>query len=299
MIRLGLCCKFKEVPIKFKNTTVTHLLSLDKESRLTKLSQLALANANALFNAIVWCASNKIKAFRVNSQILPVKSHPEVGYKIADLRDSRLIQERFRECGSIAKSNDIRLSFHPDQFVVLNSPNPKVVEASVRELEYHGEVAEWIGADVINIHAGGVYGDKASALKRFEENFKRLPKGVQIRLTLENDDRSFTPRDLLPICHRLNIPLVYDVHHHRVLPDELTIEEATELAYQTWNREPLFHISSPLGGWTTNQPNRHADTIDAEDFPNCWKSYSITVDIEAKAKEVALFKLIEALNLER
>ncbi len=87
------------------------------------------------------------------------------------------------------------------------------------------------------------------------------------------------------------LPVVYDVHHHRCLPDELSIEEATAAAIETWNREPLFHISSPLAGWSGPKPARHHDEIEIDDFPTCWAGLGLTVEVEAKSKEVAVRKL--------
>ncbi len=296
MLRFGLCCQFRKVDIKFKNTTLTHILSMDRRQALEKLSTLCRVNANALFDAISYCITNDIKAFRVNSQILPIKSHPMAGYDIHELPDGDEIKSCFFECGSLARSHSLRLSFHPDQFVVLNSPNKKVVEQSVRELEYHGEVAEWIGADTINVHLGGAYDDKPAAMRRFTSGFDRLSDRVQQHLTLENDDKIYTPKEILPLCKELDIPLVYDVHHHRCNPDGMSIEEITDLALATWNREALFHISSPLEGWGGAKPHRHADYIDARDFPHNWLDLSATIEVEAKAKELAVFRLMQDLN---
>ncbi len=138
------------------------------------------------------------------------------------------------------------LSGHPDQFIVLSSPRPEVVKSSVRDLAYHAEVAEWVNADVINIHAGGAYDDKIKALNRIKETVYRLPISIRKRLTLENDDRLYSPKDLLPVCREMEIPLVYDVHHHRCNPEGVPEEEITELTMDTWNREPLFHVFSLL-----------------------------------------------------
>jgi UV DNA damage endonuclease len=198
-----------------------------------------------------------------------------------------------------ARQHDLRLSFHPDQFVVLSSPHAAVVANSIRELEYQAHLAEKVGADVINIHAGGVYGDKLVALERFCQVLADLPQAVRIRLTLENDDQCYTVRDLLPICSRLSIPLVYDVHHHRCNPDGLSIEEATQLAAETWhisNREQYCHLSSPRSGWAPGNPKPHADYIDLADVPDCWRGRTMTVDIEAKAKELAVVKLMNELK---
>lgn len=244
-----------------------------------------------------YCAEHGIGCFRVNSQILPIKTHPGCGYGIEELPEWAGIVRRFQECGEYARAHDLRTSFHPDQFVVLNSPRPEVVEQSIRELEYQAEAAEWIGADVINIHAGGVYGDKAVALAAFESNLKRLWTRVRRRLTVENDDKNYTPADLLPLCRATGLPLVYDVHHHRCLRDGLSIEEATEQAVATWNREPMVHISSPLEGWNGPRPERHHDFIDVNDFPACWRGMEITVEVEAKGKEGAVEKLARELAI--
>ncbi len=139
------------------------MLRLSKRERLARLAELSLGNADALLASLQFCASHGIGAFRINSQILPVKTHPTVGYDVAELPGSQDIIARFKECGAFARAHNVRLSFHPDQFVVLNSPNPRTLAHSLAELNYQSEVAEWVGADTINIHGGGAYGDKASA----------------------------------------------------------------------------------------------------------------------------------------
>tara|TARA_R110001592_G_scaffold363172_1_gene680947 strand:- start:21030 stop:21959 length:930 start_codon:yes stop_codon:yes gene_type:complete len=295
-LRLGLCCQFLEEPIKFRNTTVKANSQMERTAALEKLARLCRENALALQSSLEFCASHGIGCFRINSQILPLKTHPECGYDMQDLPEGTAIVELFQQCGKYALEHDIRTCFHPDQFVVLNSPRPDVVTRSIEELEYQSEVAEWVNADVVNIHGGGGYGDKPAALKRFAKNLKRLSRRVRSRLTVENDDKTYTPSDLLPLCQETGIPLVYDAHHHRCLPDDLSVEAATEAALATWNREPLFHISSPLEGWQGPRPNRHHDFIDIQDFPRCWKGLELTVEVEAKAKEQAVLNLMQLLQ---
>ena len=207
---------------------------MERDVALTKLSGLCLTNAEALQAALQFCADNGIGCFRINSQILPVKTHVECGYDVSDLPEGGEIIRRFKACGQFAKDHDIRTSFHPDQFVVLNSPRPDVVDRSIEELEYQSLVAEWVGADVVNIHGGGAYGNKTDALDRLARNLNRLSERTRKRLTLENDDTTYTPSDLLPLCRSEGVPLVYDVHHHRCNQDELTVEEATTEAVATW-----------------------------------------------------------------
>jgi UV DNA damage endonuclease len=293
MIRFGLCCLFHAEPIKFVTTTATSLSRLSRAEGLAKLSRLGLTNAEALLAALRFCAAQGIGCFRINSQILPLKTHPDFGYGMDDLPEGAEIVERFRECGEFVRREGLRTCFHPDQFVVLNSPRPEVVASSIKELEYQSEVAEWVGADVVNIHGGGVYGDKRKALDDFARNLGGLSDRARRRLTVENDDKSYAPADLLPLCRAEGLPLVYDVHHHRCRRDALSEAEATAEAVATWDREPLFHISSPADGWDGPKPARHHDFIDVRDFPDCWRSLDLdlTVEVEAKAKELAVLKL--------
>ncbi|MFO7822162.1 MAG: UV DNA damage repair endonuclease UvsE [Lentisphaeria bacterium] len=295
-IRLGLCCQFREQPIKFRNTTVKHARGLSRRQRLQKLAYLCSENAAALRKALEYCLDKGIGDFRVNSQILPLKSHPEVGYNLDDLPGGAEIIEAFKDCGRLARWHGLRMSMHPDQFILLSSSDKRITEKAVTELEYHAEVCEWLGADVINIHGGGAYGDKQSALQRVADCMASLPERVKKRLTLENDDRVYTPKDLLPLCRETGVPLVYDVHHHRCLRDGLSEEAATAAALQTWGREPMFHISSPIEGWDGVKPQRHHDLIDPADFPECWRDLQATIEVEAKMKERAVLALKKYLD---
>src|SRR5512144_2302381 len=129
-LRLGLCCQFALEPIKFRTTTATAMLRLNKRERLARLAELSLGNADALLASLQFCASQGIGAFRINSQILPVKTHQTAGYAADELQGCAGIITRFKECCAFARANNLRLSFHPDQFVVLNSPNPKTLAHS-------------------------------------------------------------------------------------------------------------------------------------------------------------------------
>ena len=297
MLRFGLCCIFKEHPVKFRRTTAKYLEKFPREEQKQRLAHLCQVNAESLLNALEFCRENQIGAFRINSQILPLKTHPQMGYDINELPGADNIVQAFTACGDFSKTHNIRTTFHPDQFVILSSPSPDVVKRSVADLEYQAQVAQWVNADVINVHAGGVYNDKPSAVLRLIKTIEALPDPVRKRLTLENDDISYSPQDLLPVCRTLEIPMVYDVHHHRCLGDGLSIKSATEQSIKTWNREPLFHISSPKDGWESTNPKKHHDFIDIRDLPKEWLSLDITVEVEAKSKELAIKKLITDVGL--
>lgn len=294
-MRFGLCCLFVAEPVTFRTTTAKALSALSRRDALAKASAVCLHNAQNLLLAVKTAHRLGIGAFRIMSPLFPRMTHPDVGYNLEDLPDAESIARNMADVRDFARARDIRLSFHPDQFVVLSSPHAHVIGSSVRELEYQAFLADLTGADVINIHAGGAYGDKAAALKRLASVVRDLPEGVASRLTLENDDVTYTVRDLLPACGELGLPLVYDVHHHRCNPDGLDEAEATDMAGATWmGREQYCHISSPREGWQGN-PKPHADYVDPADFPACWQGRTMTVDVEAKAKELAVTRLMRDL----
>ena len=244
----------------------------------------------------MFCAKHNIGSFRVNSQILPIKTHPDNGYNIEDLPEGKEIIKAFKRCKELLRVNKLRMTFHPDQFILLSSSNEEVTKHSIAELNYQAEVSAWIGADVINIHGGGAYGNKQKALDQVARNLQRLSNAVRQRLTFENDDKTYTPEDLLPLCRKEGIPFVYDIHHHRCHPDGMSVEQVTQAALATWDREALFHVSSPREGWDGPLINRHHDYIDVKDFPPCWRGLDITVEVEAKAKEMAVQRLYHALQ---
>jgi len=298
VIRLGLCCIFKKEPITFRSVTAKTLFGLSRKEQLGRLAAVCLHNANSLLGALYFLQANGIGAFRISSGFFPRFTHPDVGYQIEDLLQRDEILAALREARRFAKSRRIRLSLHPDRFIILSSPHSYVIENSIRELEFHGILAELVGAEIINVHVGGHYGDKAKALRRFASSFKKLSFDVRKRLTVENDDLSYSVADVLPLCATLGIMPVYDAHHHRYHGDAYSVEEATEAVVAIWQQQgrlPYFHLSSPRNGWLKNIRS-HADFIDVNDFPDCWKAIDCTVDIEAKAKEIAVLRLLYELR---
>jgi len=292
LLRLGLCCAFVEEPIHFRRTTARYVTGLKSGERHEFLRQIAADNARALALAVDWCAAHGVGAFRVNSEILPVATHPRVGYRLDDLDRTGEVRAAFVDAGAHASRGKVRLSFHPDQFVVPGSLREDVAQSSLAELEYQARVAELIGADQLTLHGGGAQGGKPAALDRLRRNLAKLSPRARTRVALENDDRVYTVLDLLPLCRDEDIPLVYDVHHHRCNPDDLSVEEATVAAAKTWGRrEPWAHLSTPKGGWRSDDPRRHADFIRPRDVPACWVGKRMTIDVEAKAKELAVLRL--------
>jgi UV DNA damage endonuclease len=288
-----LCCLFREQPIKFRRKTAKSLQGVPRSEQLSILAGLCLANAQALLEALHYCRDQRIGDFRINSQVLPLYTHPQLGYRIGDLPGHGQIIDTFDICRNFCARHGLRTTLHPDQFILLSSPSEDVTRRSIAELDYQAEVSDMVGADVINIHGGGAYGDKGQALDRLKRRLGRLRSRVRKRLTLENDDKIYSPRDLLPMCRSEGVPFVYDAHHHRCLADALEAAEVTAMALRTWDREPLFHISSPRGGWQGGSPRSHDEFVDPSDIPDAWLSLDqdLTVEVEAKAKELAVNRL--------
>lgn len=296
-LRLGLCCQFLDSPIHFRTATHRYVSTLSRAARRTYLATIAAENAAALAAAVERCAELGIGAFRINSQLLPLGTHPVSGYALEAVDRMGETRDAFERARDRARACDIRLSFHPDQFVVINSEREDVVRSSLEELEFQAGLAEMVGADTVVFHGGSVAGGCAAALERLERGLERLSDRARGVVALENDDHRFNPADLLPLCRRTGVPLVYDAHHHRCHPDGLTVEKATRLAAATWvGREPYAHISSPREGWGAGNPRPHADFIAKADFPVFWLGRRMTVDVEAKQKERAVLRLMEDLG---
>lgn len=298
-IRWGLCCLFTDASPRFRQATATYVLRLSADDRRQYLADVVGANAIALLHAIERCAELGIGAFRISSQFVPLATHPTVGFEVEDLPNAAAILRCYEAARDLARLHDIRLSFHPDQFVVLGSARPDVVESSVLEMNHHGRIAALVGADTICLHGGGLVGGADAAGARLLDGIARLSGEARSRLALENDDRVWSPAALLPLCERAGVPFIYDVHHHRCLADGASVAEVTAASLATWaraGREPYFHLSSPRDGWAARDGRPHADYIDPRDVPAEWQGLAVTVDLEAKAKERALRQLMGSMG---
>lgn len=264
--------------------------------------QIVSDNLANLETVLGWCRDKGVHAFRIGSDLWPRATHPLVSPWVEALFDSDDVLASFGRIRHFAAAHDIRLSEHPDQFLVGNSLRADVVNGTIAELEWRARLGSALGVDVICLHVGSGAPDRESALWRWDATLARLSPMVLARLAFENDDRVFSPEAILPACLAWGLPMIYDAHHHRVLPDSLSEDEATELAIASWgDREPYFHLSSPRAGWDAGDARPHHDMIEPSDWPQAWTAMvdagvPFTVDIEAKGKELAVFALRSALH---
>ncbi len=270
------------------------------------LSDLIQSNMNALKEILVWNAQSGYRLYRLSSEMFPFMSHPVWGYQIEELPQSEKILALLTDIGNFARQTKQRLTFHPGPFNVLASPNPNVVEKTIVELNGHSHIFDLMGyapsvENKINIHVGGAYGDKESALSRFCENFDRLDPNTKLRLTLENDDRAnlYSLQDLYEGVHKvIGIPLVFDYHHHYFNTGGLTEEEALLLALSTWPADiiPVVHYSESKTleqGLDVRTP-AHSDYIVG---PVNTYGQNIDVMFECKAKELAVQQYLSAESM--
>ena len=262
-------------------------------------SELALANTMDLDKIIDWNILNGYNFFRITSELAPWKSE----YEWNDLKDIERIKIYLHSAGVKAKSHNLRITSHPGPFNVLTSPHPHVVDNCIKDLTIHGDVFDMLGLtrtpyNKINIHIGGAYGDKESAMERFCVNFERLPDSVKSRLTVENDDKAsmYSVKDLYEgVYKRIGIPIVFDYHHHKFCTGDLSEQQALEMAISTWPNDitPATHYSESRRDEQKDETIRvqaHSDYVydKIETYGN-----EIDVMVEAKHKELAVQKYKE------
>ncbi len=264
------------------------------------VKNLALANLTDLKTIIEWNVEHNIYFMRMTSQLLPFHSHKTLGYKLEDL--GMEINLLFAEIGILSKELNHRLTFHPGQFVNLGSPHASVVESSSKDLICHADVLDAMGLDsdsVMTIHLGGVYGDKAAAIVRWEENFLKLPKRVRDRIVIENDDTSFSIADILPTSTKLQIPIVLDYHHHslRQDPSHTDVEEFMPQITAVWKsrniKQKVHWSESRKGAETLKERRAHSDRVTHLPSPGV----EVSIIIESKHKEQSVFDMYEKYNL--
>ena len=262
-------------------------------------SEKTLDNCKDLERIVSWNILNDYHFFRITSNLAPWKSE----YDWDDMPDIEEIRKHLHSTGVMSKTHNLRLTSHPGPFNVLTSPHPHVVTNCVSDLTNHGDVFDMIGLsrtpyNKINIHIGGAYGDKESAMKRFCENFELLPDSVKSRLTVENDDKAsmYSVKDLYyGVYKRIGIPIVFDYHHHKFCSGDMSEQEALEMALSTWPSDitPVVHYSESRRKEQLDETIRvqaHSDYIYDEIDTY---GHDIDIMVEAKRKELAVQKYKE------
>jgi UV DNA damage endonuclease len=275
-------------------------LSLDCSSAKTfrlasyteeRLQTTVQGNLECLLRILQFNLEQGLLFFRLSSDLVPFASHPICQFNWQDT-----FRPQFEKIGSFIRQNGMRVSMHPDQFTLINSLDEEIFQRSVAELEYHAQILDLCGLDnthKIQIHVGGVYGDKAASITRFIERFFTLPQHIQRRLVIENDDRLYTVRDCHEIHQQTLIPILFDNFHHELANNGETIEEAFVLVRSTWAESD----GVPMVDYSSQDPEKrrgsHVSSIDLDDFKSFVQrlsAYDFDVMLEIKDKECSALK---------
>jgi UV DNA damage endonuclease len=251
-------------------------------------------NLNCLDKILRFNLRNNILFFRITSDLIPFASHPICQFNWQDH-----FKEKFQQIGDFIKENNIRISMHPDQFTLINPLDPRIFERSVMELYYHNEVMDSMSLDSsakIQIHVGGIYGNKENSISRFIQRYDELDKKLKRRLVIENDERLYTVKDCLKINEKTGIPVLFDIFHHRLNNHKETIKQVLIPVSQTWKDEddiPMFDYSTQD---EKTKQGKHGKTLDLKNFKKFLKetkSFDFDIMLEIKDKEKSALKAVK------
>lgn len=292
LIRIGYACINTTLPSSNRTCRL-------KNATADKIIELASTNVDALHPILEWNAAHGIELFRISSDVIPFGSHP-----INQIPWWRTLEAQFARLGDFIRKKRLRVSMHPGQFTVLNSPRREVVESSIKELQYHTIFLEALGVDnshKIVIHLGGIYNDKSESLKRFIETGKKLDDRIKARLVIENDERCYTVADALSASKAIGVPVVFDVFHHTWNPalEQHSLRSIIQLAAKTWRKRDgrvKIHYSNQ---WRGQAPGTHSKSISVPKFLQFYDSVrDLDVDImfEVKDKQRSVLKVMPYLR---
>lgn len=294
-INLGYACLNLDLDATFKTCRL---------NRLTPETQYELIahNLESLEKFLLYNEKNHIHLFRISSDLIPFASsrHNQIAWQ-------KEFKETFQALGKIIQRSQQRVSMHPGQYTVLNSPREEVVENAISDLVYHEEILSLLGCNEtakIILHVGGAYGDKPAALTRFKQNYMKLNERIKHRLILENDERIYHIEEVLSLCYDLSCPAVFDNLHHQINPPKTLREETAwiSLAKETWQAKDgrqKMHYSQQN---PQKKPGAHSETIYATPFYAFCQSLNgapIDIMLEVKDKNRSAIKCLNLLYPEK
>ncbi len=283
---LGLVCITNSDAVRYKTVTRKTLLSLEPAAQAEKLRALYQENINRVNLAIEFCKTNNINLYRLTSGLFPFSDEP-FGAEILDEFAAPLT-----EAGNKAIANRLRIVMHPDQFVVLSSDSETVIENSIKILRMHAKTLDLLNQPRSEWATMNIHGGKGDRIDKLAATIEKLPDEIRSRIAFENDEYAYSSAQILEVCRRANVPMVFDAHHHicrEKLDDynDKSVEETFWKARETWENpeNQLVHISN---GREQFQDRSHSDLI--FNMPNVFR-FAPWIEVEAKHKEIAIDKL--------
>lgn len=305
---IGLCCQYLEPILKKNGSTeyknVVNEAGLQYNQYLKGkyseklIEETWISNCQNLYSIIQKIHKEGIKLFRFSSSLLPLyDSVPHLMDQSTETKNS------LKLIGDFIISNNMRLTTHPDQFVVISSNNPEVISKSIRMLSYHAWVMDQMGLPETPFYSINIHGGTKRNISTLINSVKSLPSNVKNRLTLENDERSYNTKELYQVFEATGVPICWDSHHHSFNNAELSNDEALQLCKKSWvNIKPLTHLSNtePLlvnGSFTERR--KHSDYVHY--IPDCQlvgnNNNELDIEFEFKMKNLAIFKAIKDFDI--
>lgn len=296
-IRLGYACISKTL----SNVTPSSPFTYSEYQRThnnDKLDKIIKSNLEDLNRLLEYNNKNNIHFFRLSSKLIPLATKDDVIFDYVTP-----YRKYYQKIINNIKSKNMRVDFHPDQFCVLNSTRKEVLENTIEILKFHYNLLEALEVQdkVLVLHVGSSVLGKDNSIKRFINNFNKLPEVIKDCIAIENDDKVFNIMDCLQISKVINVPVVLDYHHFICNHGDEKIEDILPEVLASWhNKTPKMHFSSPKNK-TKKDFRSHNDYIDSDafiKFMDILKQYHTNIDImiEAKAKDDALFRLVRELK---
>lgn len=299
-VRLGYVALSKALDDVTTSSTITYTNYINKNYNISKLLEITKNNLDSLYEIIKYNVKNNFHFYRLTSKLVPLATHDKVDFDyITPLLDE------YKKIGKLINDNNIRVDTHPDQYAVLNSMDSKIVKNTVEILEYHYKIMDAIGIKdkIIILHVGSSACGKKASITRFINNFNKLPDHIKKCIAVENDDKVYNIKDVLELCHKINVPMVLDYHHFICNNEKEDINDYLKEIIDTWDGKlPKMHFSSPKSK-LKKEFRSHSDYINKEcfiKFINILKKQDKDVDImlEAKAKDDAVSRLVRCLKYE-
>lgn len=299
-VRLGYVALSKALDDVTTSSTITYTNYINKNYNTSKLLEITKNNLDSLYEIIKYNIKNNFHFYRLTSKLVPLATHDKVDFDyITPLLDE------YKKIGKLINDNNIRVDTHPDQYAVLNSMDSKIVKNTVEILEYHYKIMDALGIKdkLIILHVGSSACGKKASITRFINNFNKLPDHIKKCIAVENDDKVYNIKDVLELCHKINVPMVLDYHHFICNNEKEDINDYLKEIIDTWDGKlPKMHFSSPKSK-LKKEFRSHSDYINKEcfiKFIDILKKQDKDIDImlEAKAKDDAVSRLVRCLKYE-
>ena len=263
-----------------------------KYGDMEKLDRVIVSNLKSLEEIIYYNIKNNIHFYRMSSKIIPLATKSDVKFDYINKYKSY-----YDKIGKMISEYDMRVDFHPDQFCVLNSVKSDVVSASIDILKYHYSLLEALGIKnkILVLHVGSNSFGKDNSIRRFINNFNKLPNYLKKCIAIENDDKVFNVNDVLEISKNTGVPVILDYHHHLCNKSDFSFEDI----FNSFNNMKVkMHFSSSKNKKDFRSHNDYINGDDFIDFIKILKKYDRDVDImiEAKCKDDSLFRLVRYIK---